>query len=68
MYKQIRYLIAGDMAVIVEFGNEISKQINLIVREMHFSVKKEQIIGIQEMIPIYRSLPIYYNPFGNKLF
>jgi len=62
MYKKPRYLIAGDKAIIVEFGNKISQQLNLIVRKMYFSVKKEKVVGVQEMIPAYRSLLIYYNP------
>lgn len=28
MYDKIKYLTAGDKALVMEFGNEISKEIN----------------------------------------
>jgi len=62
MYIKTRYLTAGDKAIVLEFGNEISRELNLLVRKMHYGVSKENIEGIEEIIPTYRSLIVYYAP------
>ncbi len=62
MYQKIRYLTAGDKAIVLEFGNKINKETNLLVRKMHYCISKKNIVGIEEMVPTYRSLIIYYNP------
>ena len=62
MYQRTRYLTAGDKAIVLEFGNEISKKLNLLVRKMYYCISKENIEGIEEIIPTYRSLIVYYNP------
>jgi len=62
LYPKTRYLLAGDRAIVLEFGNEISKEINLLVRKLYHSIIKENIEGIEEMVPTYRSLIVYYNP------
>ena len=62
MYTRTRYLTAGDKAIVLEFGNEISKELNLLVRKMYHCVSKENIEGIEEIIPTYRSLIVYYTP------
>jgi len=62
MYQKTRYLAAGDKAIVLEFGNEISREVNLLVRKLYYSISKENIEGIEEMVPTYRSLIIYYNP------
>jgi len=62
MYQKTRYLPAGDKAIVLEFGNEISKKVNLLVKKLYYSIIKENIEGIEEMVPTYRSLIVYYNP------
>jgi KipI family sensor histidine kinase inhibitor len=62
MYQKTRYLTAGDKAIVLEFGNEINKELNLSVRKMYYNISKENIEGIEEMVPTYRSLIVYYNP------
>ncbi|KAJ51837.1 KipI family sensor histidine kinase inhibitor [Clostridium tetanomorphum] len=62
MYKEPKYLIAGDKAITVEFGDEIKEEINKLVRNMSFAINKEKIKGITEIIPTYRSVSIQYNP------
>ena len=62
MYQKTRYLTAGDKAIVLEFGNEISKELNLLVRKMYYCISKKNIEGIEEIVPTYRSLIIYYNP------
>jgi KipI family sensor histidine kinase inhibitor len=62
MYQKTRYLTAGDKAIELEFGNEISKELNLLVRKVYYCIRKKNIEGIEEMVPTYRSLIVYYNP------
>lgn len=62
MYRNARYLPAGDKAVSIEYGNEINEAINRKIRAMCFSIKAANITGIEELIPTYRSLSIEYNP------
>ena len=62
MQPKARYLPAGDRAIVLEFGNEISKEINLLVRKLYYCISEENIKGIKEIVPTYRSLIIYYNP------
>ena len=58
----VRYLVSGDCAVTVEFGNEISPEINRKIRAFKIALEKEQIEGIVETVPTYRSLFVVYKP------
>ncbi len=62
MYQKTRYLTAGDKAIVLEFGNEISREVNLLARKMYYCVNNKNIEGIEEIVPTYCSLIIYYNP------
>ena len=41
--SEVRYLVAGDSAVCVEFGNEISPEINKKIRAFKIAVEKSDI-------------------------
>ena len=58
----VRYLVSGDCAVTVEFGNEISPEINRKIRAFKIALEKEKIEGIVETVPTYRSLLVVYKP------
>lgn len=60
--SEVRYLVAGDSAVCVEFGNEISPEINKKIRAFKIAVEKSEIPGIVETVPTYRSLLVHYHP------
>lgn len=62
MNQAIRYLPAGDKAIVVEFGNEIKKEINHKVMALYHAINSRHIKGIEELIPTYRSLMVQYNP------
>ncbi|CAK7045201.1 5-oxoprolinase subunit PxpB [Tissierella sp.] len=62
MYENVRYIIAGDKAIIVEFGNSISPEINAKVRSMVKAIDESNIIGIIDIVPTYRSIQIIYDP------
>jgi inhibitor of KinA len=67
MERETRYLLAGDKALVVEFGNEISEATNSKVRNLYVALSKYKVAGIEEMTPTYRSLLIHYNPLAIKL-
>lgn len=58
----MRILPAGDLALVVEFGNEISTACNGRVRQLNQRLRKNEIKGIMETVPTFRSLLVYYNP------
>jgi KipI family sensor histidine kinase inhibitor len=52
----------GDHGLLLEFGDEISFEVNEKVRRMALAIQAEGIEGIIETVPAYRSLLILYNP------
>ena len=59
---KVRYLVSGDCAVSVEFGNEISPEINRKIRAFKIALEKAGVEGIVETVPTYRSLLVIYEP------
>ncbi len=59
--KTLQYLM-GDRGLLLEFGDEISREINEKVRRMALAIQAEAMEGIVETVPTYRSLLIIYNP------
>ena len=49
--EKIKYLVSGDCTVCVEFGNEISPEINRRIRAFKIALEKEAIDGVVETIP-----------------
>ena len=60
--ENVRYLISGDSAVTVEFGNTISPEINRKIRAFKIALERARIEGIIETVPTYRSLLVCYRP------
>ena len=52
----IKVMPAGDSALVVEFGNEINEAVNEKVHALAKKIRQENIPGITEMIPTFRSL------------
>lgn len=69
MYEKAKYLICGDSALNMEFGNIISEETNKKIRAVAILIETMKITGINELVPTYRSLMIHYNPlmidYGN---
>ena len=61
MENSVKFLFSGDSALVIEFGNEISVDINKKIRKMMDDIKKENIDGIVELVPTYCSLLINYD-------
>jgi KipI family sensor histidine kinase inhibitor len=66
----VRYLSCGDTAFTVEFGNEISPEINGRVMALHAAVgaakKAGSLDGVIETVPTMRSLMVAYNPLATS--
>lgn len=62
MYEKAKYLICGDRALSMEFGNIISEDLNKKIRAVTTLIEDRRIDGIDEVVPTYRSLMIHYNP------
>lgn len=62
MYSQTKYLIAGDSALVIEFGDQISPQINERVRGMYLAIEQAKLPAVVSLTPTYRSLLVQYNP------
>ena len=62
LYSDAKSYLMGDRGLLLEFGDEISREINEKVRRMALAIQAETIEGIIETVPTYRSLLIIYNP------
>lgn len=62
MYEQPRLLPAGDGALVVEFGNEITPEINARVRSLTAALEAESLAGVVELVPTYRSILVHFDP------
>ncbi|BFL73217.1 5-oxoprolinase subunit PxpB [Anaerococcus nagyae] len=60
--ENIKYLPSGDSALVMEFGNEISKEINASISQVVNYLKDERLNGIVDILPTYRSILINYDP------
>jgi len=58
----VKFLLSGDTAITVEFGNEISYAINAQIRAFTIALQESKISGIVELVPTYRSLMVHYDP------
>ena len=64
----VRYLSCGDTAFTVEFGNEITPEINGRVMALHAAVgaakASGELTGLVETVPTMRSLMVNYDPLA----
>lgn len=58
----MKYLVVGDCAISIEFGNEISYEINNKIKRFNNLIKSLNIEGIIETVPSFKSLLVYYDP------
>ena len=57
-----RYLVAGEAALVVEFGDTIDPAINRRVRELFLAIEGARMAGVRDLVPTYRSLLVSYDP------
>lgn len=59
---EIRFLLSGDTALTVEFGQEISDAVNTKIRAFRIALGQSGIPGIVETVPTYCTLMVHYDP------
>jgi KipI family sensor histidine kinase inhibitor len=62
LYPKTISFLMGDRGLLLEFGDEISREVNEKVRRMAWAIQAEAIEGIIETVPTYRSLLVIYHP------
>jgi KipI family sensor histidine kinase inhibitor len=62
MASSPRFLLAGDAALVVEFGDEIDPKINRRVHALACALAENPLPGLGEAVPSYRSLLVHYDP------
>ena len=62
MSTNCSFLPAGDSALVVEFGSEISPEINARVSALADHLVRHPLRGVTECVPTFRSLLVNYDP------
>ena len=55
---------AGDRALCVELGDDISVEVNTRVRALEELIREHGVAGVVETVPSFRSLLVYYDPLA----
>ena len=58
----MRFVPAGDLALSVELGDDISVEVNTRVRALEYLIQQKAVAGVVETVPSYRALLVYYDP------
>ena len=64
-YTAPKMLNAGDEAIVVEFGNDISLTTNRQVHALAEAANRSAIEGIIGLVPSYRSVLVQFDPVAN---
>ena len=58
----VKFLPAGDTAVVVQFGDRIDRELNDQVLRLDANVRAADLPGVREVVPTFRSLLVHYDP------
>jgi inhibitor of KinA len=58
----VRFLPAGDLAVLVEFDDDIGAALNRRLRALEWLLSENRLAGVTDTVPSFRSLLVYYDP------
>lgn len=58
----VRFLDAGEAALVVEFGAGVDPAVNDRVLALDAALSERTLAGVRESVPTYRSLMIHYDP------
>ena len=61
-FAEPRLSPCGDLAVAVELGDEISREVNARVLALDYLIGRGRLRGVTETVPSFRSLLVYYDP------
>jgi len=62
IYAEPRFLPCGDLALSVELGDDITREVNSRVLALEYLIQQRRVSGVTETVPSYRSLLVYYDP------
>lgn len=62
----MRFLPAGDTAVLVEFGGRIDRGVSERVLRLSAQVRAANLAGVVETVPTIRSLLVHYDPLATN--
>ena len=58
----VRFLSAGDRALVVEFGARVDRALSDDVLRLDASLRSTGLAGVVETVPTFRSLMVHYDP------
>lgn len=58
----VRFLPAGDLALVVELSDPIGDALNARLRALEWWLREGHVAGVTEIVPSFRSLLVYYEP------
>ncbi|MEW6524446.1 MAG: 5-oxoprolinase subunit PxpB [Bacillota bacterium] len=58
----VRFLQAGDAALVVEYGDAVDPELNGRVLALYHQLARGVVPGVVELVPTYRSLLVEYDP------
>ena len=61
---KVRFLSAGDRALVVEFGDRIDRALSNDVLRLDASLRSSGLPGVVEIVPTFRSLMVHYDPMA----
>lgn len=59
----VKLLTAGEYGLVIEFAAEISPAVNRLVQQVARLLAVRSINGIIELVPTYRTIMVYFDPF-----
>ncbi|MPZ55981.1 MAG: 5-oxoprolinase subunit PxpB [Rhizobiales bacterium] len=62
----MRFIAAGDTAVVVEFGGRIDRALSARVLQLARQVRAAPPAGVIEVVPTFRSLLVHYDPLATS--
>jgi KipI family sensor histidine kinase inhibitor len=62
----IRFLPAGDTALVVEFGNRIDRSLSERVLRLGERIRESRLAGVTETVATFRSLLVHYDPLATS--
>ena len=65
--EQPKFRVMGDRSLLVELGDEISREVHRRVRMLYFSLIDCKLEGVVELIPSYAALLIVFDPLRISL-
>src|SRR5207237_551016 len=61
---KVRFLSAGDRALVVEFGDRIDRALSDDVLRLDQRLRSSELPGVVEIVPTFRSLMVHYDPLA----